>query len=288
MGTWSHKILGNDTSCEVRERFIELYNNNHDTSYIIQTVIEEQKGNIDCDPTNVWLGLALICWECNCLEQKLLSRIKKIIETGEDIIFNLELDADEEFIQKRKIELEKFLQKISIPKTTARRRIKPPKEYKFHIQQGEIYRVKINSEFEIKILIVHSKHFKNKGEIRYVNLLDVKNEQVEGFFIPTKYYWPQNRNWSEFIFGGSSYSIEYNKNSKEAFMKNLTILKKLDYDLHIDFDRLTFNITWKNIDFNKPNEFKNFLFEMWKDDTNIDFRATTIGELIEHLNMKPE
>lgn len=284
MGTWSHKILGNDTTCEVRERFIELYNQNIDTDEIKAELLIEQKGNIECDPTNVWLGLALICWECKCLDNQLLNKVKKIVSSGEDIEFSIELDADEEFISKRKIELNKFVTKISEPKDKPRRRIKPPREYDFHIKEGEIYSVQIKSELKIKILIVYSKHFKNKGEIRYINLLDDNNGTIT---IPSIYYWPQNRKWSEFINGGSSYSIEYNNANREAFLNNLKFFNKNEIIPKLDFNRLTFSIRWDRIDFNNTDEFKNLLLARWKEDTNINYRATTVTELIEHIEMKP-
>jgi len=287
MGTWSHKILGNDTSCEVRERFIELYNNDYDISRIIQLVIDEQKGNIECDPTNVWFGLALICWECKCLTSELLNRVKIIIQNGEDIDFNIELDADEAYIEKRKIELDKFIEKISIPKAKPRRRVKPPKEYDFQIKQGEIYEVKLNSNFNIKILIVHSKHYKNKGEIRYINLLVGINKEMENLIIPSSYYWPQNRKWSEYIYGGSSYSFEYNKSDKEAFLKQLDSFTKVGKLTNLNFDRLTFSIRWDNIDLTSESSFSNLMLNRWEEDTEINYRATTVKELIEHIEMKP-
>jgi hypothetical protein len=287
MGTWSHKILGNDTSCEVRERFIELYNNDQETSQITQLVINEQKGNIECDPTNVWFGLALICWECKCLTTELLKRVKTIVQSGEDIAFNIELQADEEFIEKRKIELEKFIEKISTPKIKPRRRVKPPREYDFQIKQGEIYEVKVNSDLNIKILIVHSKHYKNKGEIRYINLLDGINKEMENLIIPSSYYWPQNRKWSEYINGGSSYSFEYNKSDKDAFLKQLDSFSKVGNLPNLNFNRLTFSIRWDNIDLASESSFSKLMLKRWKEDTDINYRATTVKELIEHLEMKP-
>ena len=95
MGAWSAVILGNDTSCEVHERFIELYDFGEEPNNIASLILEEQKENIQYDRTNVWLGLALSCWECKTLTTEIFDEVKNIVDTQEDIKFNEELDAEE-------------------------------------------------------------------------------------------------------------------------------------------------------------------------------------------------
>jgi hypothetical protein len=126
MGAWSAAILGNDTSCEVHERFIELYDFGEKPEVIANIILEEQKENMLYDRTNVWLGLALSCWECKVLTKEILEEVINIVDAKEDIKFNEELDADAVFLKKRQIALEIFIKKISKEKEKPRSKKKVP------------------------------------------------------------------------------------------------------------------------------------------------------------------
>ena len=91
MEAWSAAILGNDTSCEVKERFIELCDLGENPKKITLILLDEQKENLEFDKTAVWLGLALICWECKVLTIEILDNAKRIVETKEDFEFNKRL-----------------------------------------------------------------------------------------------------------------------------------------------------------------------------------------------------
>ncbi|AEL25312.1 hypothetical protein [Cyclobacterium marinum] len=132
MGTWGTAIKSNDTSSDIYADFFELYNEGQEPAEISKKMIKENTELInnpdDCN--NFWFVLALAQWETKSLEQELYEKVKSIIESEQDLEVWRELDADESEIKKRKIVLEKFLDKISPdkPKAKARKkkRIKEP------------------------------------------------------------------------------------------------------------------------------------------------------------------
>ena len=167
MGTWSEAILGNDTSCEVRERFIELYDNGENPENIANIVLNEQQSNLEYDRTNVWLGLAFVCWECKLLTREILSEIRKIVETGEDIEFCKELEADSKFIKKREKVLNDFLIKISKEKDKPRLRKKPPIQIESDYKAGVCLSFHYPSGNYGGVIIIDSQLFKNSGGLRF-------------------------------------------------------------------------------------------------------------------------
>lgn len=126
MGTWGTAIKSNDTSSDIYADFFELYNEGQEPAEISKKMIKENTELInnpdDCN--NFWFVLALAQWETKSLEQELYEKVKSIIESEQDLEVWRELDADESEIKKRKIVLEKFLDKISPdkPKAKARKR----------------------------------------------------------------------------------------------------------------------------------------------------------------------
>jgi len=168
MGAWSEAILGNDTSCEVRERFLELYDNGENPENIVNIVLNEQQSNLEYDRTNVWLGLAFVCWECKLLTSEILSEIRKIVETGEDIEFCKELEADSKFIKKREKVLNDFLIKISKEKDKPRLRKKPPIQIESDYKAGVCLSFRYPSGNYGGVVIMDSQLFKNSGDLKFV------------------------------------------------------------------------------------------------------------------------
>lgn len=126
MGTWGPAIKSNDTSSDIYADFFELYNEEQEPADISKKLIKDNRGLInnpdDCN--NFWFVLALAQWETKSLDQELYEKVKSIIESGQDLEVWRELNADESEIKKRKIALDKFLDKISSdkPKPKARKK----------------------------------------------------------------------------------------------------------------------------------------------------------------------
>lgn len=126
MGTWGPAIKSNDTSSDIYADFFDLYNEGQEPSTISEKLIQDNKSLINTpeDSNNFWFALALALWETKSLDQETYQRVKSIIDTGQDLEVWKELDANEEEIKKRKITLDKFLDKISSEKPKAKVRKK--------------------------------------------------------------------------------------------------------------------------------------------------------------------
>ena len=126
MGTWGTAIKSNDTASDIYADFFELYNEGQEPADISEKLIKDNSELInnpdDCN--NFWFVLALAQWETKSLDKELYERVKSIIEDGQDLEVWRQLDADESEIKKRKIALDKFLDKISSEKPKAKARKK--------------------------------------------------------------------------------------------------------------------------------------------------------------------
>lgn len=128
MGTWGTAIKDNDAFADVYDEFFDLYNKGEEPETISKKIIE---GNweileIEEEKHNLWFALALAQWETKSLDTKVLSTVEEIVTSGADLKIWLELGANEQDIKKRKIALDKFLEKIKSerPKAKARKRTK--------------------------------------------------------------------------------------------------------------------------------------------------------------------
>ena len=181
MGTWSASIFGNDTSCEIKEMFFEKYNNGVDVHEIKREILHTYSADISDEKsetkTDILFALAYCLWETQQLDKKLLDNIEKIISSGEDIAICTGLGADKYFIKSREVATKKLLNKISIPRATVKKRIKPP------VQIDSIYRNGVCMAFQYSngvwgcLISVETKHFNRKIEGYYL-LTDLKSKTI--------------------------------------------------------------------------------------------------------------
>jgi hypothetical protein len=224
MGAWSAAILGNDTTSEVYERFIDLYNWGEKANEIAAIVLDEQAENIIYDKTNVWFGLALACWECKVLTPEIYDVVKDIIETGEDMKACRELDASEQFLKERQKNLDKFLNKISTEKTKARLVKKQPQEFPSIYSPGTCLVYKNSAGNYIGIYIKESEHFRYKGEIMFC-FLDFETREMPDLqtFKESRLYGLDalSSEWKTAIYRGNVMGIIYEKDTRVLFFDAL-------------------------------------------------------------------
>jgi hypothetical protein len=126
MGTWGTSIKSNDAFAEVYSEFFELYNKGELPENISEKIkldnweileIKEEKHSF-------WFALALAQWETKSLDTKVLSTVENIITSGSDLNLWLDLGASEKDLKKRKIVLDKFLEKLKSERSKATQRKK--------------------------------------------------------------------------------------------------------------------------------------------------------------------
>lgn len=127
MGAWGTAISSNDTYADIYGEFFDLYNEGLDVAEISKKLIADNQETIndtdDCN--NFWFALAKAQWECKQLDKDIFDRVKKVVETGADLDVWRQLDADEKYIKKRKVVLDKFLADLQTerPKAKSRKKI---------------------------------------------------------------------------------------------------------------------------------------------------------------------
>ncbi|KFF05622.1 hypothetical protein [Flavobacterium reichenbachii] len=140
MGTWGTGIKSNDTSSDIYDDFFKLYNEGKSVKEISDQLVTENKELIEnkSDSNNFWFALALCQWECKQLENPLLEKIKKIIESKSDLLIWKELEATDVDIKQREIDLNKFLTKLQTEKKTAKK-IVITKYYNSIFKKGDCF-----------------------------------------------------------------------------------------------------------------------------------------------------
>ncbi|GET25185.1 hypothetical protein [Prolixibacter sp. NT017] len=135
MGTWSEKIKDNDTTLDIYSAFFDRYNSGEKPDLISKSIKVEYADyfNDSDDRNNALIGLALAQWETKSLEPDLHKEISDLVKSGKDLIIWKNLGANEKSLKKRKTELDKFLNQISLEKNKAKRRIRPKIEFSTNV-----------------------------------------------------------------------------------------------------------------------------------------------------------
>jgi hypothetical protein len=128
MGTWGTAIKDSDAFADIYSDFFDLYNKGGQPRIISQKVIDDNWEILEIkeEKNSLWFAIALAQWETKSLDPKILLTVEEIILSGADLKIWLDLGASEQDIKKRKIVLEKFLEKIKSdrPKAKPRKREK--------------------------------------------------------------------------------------------------------------------------------------------------------------------
>jgi hypothetical protein len=128
MGTWGTSIKSNDAFADVYSEFFELYNKGELPENISEKIKSDNLEilEIEEEKHSFWFALALAQWETKSLDTKVLSTVENIITSGNDLNLWLDLGASEKDLKKRKIVLDKFLEKLKSErsKATPRKKIK--------------------------------------------------------------------------------------------------------------------------------------------------------------------
>jgi len=128
MGTWGTAIKDSDAFADIYSEFFNLYNKGEQPDNISKKITTDNWEMLEIpeEKHSFWFALALSQWETKSLDPKVLSTVENIIASGDDLKLWLELGASEQDITKRKIALDKFLEKLKSdrPKAKSRQRAK--------------------------------------------------------------------------------------------------------------------------------------------------------------------
>jgi len=175
MGVYGTGIKDNDTSNDVYESFFEEYNNGLEVSKIKDKILTIYDGDINDmeHKCNVIFTLALCLWEVCELDDDLYKQVKSLIENDTDIDMLKELDATNKYISERKKVLNKFLDKMSIPREKAKLRKKPPVKIDSIYMPGSFLSFCYSNGDFGGVIIMKSDFFNNNGCMTLV-LTDIR------------------------------------------------------------------------------------------------------------------
>ncbi|GIN86194.1 hypothetical protein J6TS2_25800 [Heyndrickxia sporothermodurans] len=114
MGTWGTGIFDDDTTCEVKENFIDYLNEGKTVEEATQIILEEYFDEFNMDEdlevmSLVFIGLSAIQMEKNCLQEQVRSNTINLIERGADL--ELWEDGDNGYEERKKV-LSELKQKL--------------------------------------------------------------------------------------------------------------------------------------------------------------------------------
>lgn len=125
MGTWGTSIEENDTYNDIEREFLDLYNQGVSLEKIYSEFIsDEDFEEVPEESHDFWFAIADLLWQCKGLNAKVHKVVQSIIESKSDLNYWKETNGIDEDIKEREKELNHFLEKISIPKKRAKRRVK--------------------------------------------------------------------------------------------------------------------------------------------------------------------
>mgnify|MGYP005859826577 CR=1 FL=1 len=147
MGTWGTGILSSDFSSDLYDDFFSLYNEGKNVKEITEILIKENNKTLfelPYDACEFWLVLALAQWECKALEESVLSKVKNIVESKENISHWREANASTSDVNKREKVLSKFLEKLQTERKTAKK-IKKEKYFNSIFNRGDCLTYKMKN-----------------------------------------------------------------------------------------------------------------------------------------------
>jgi hypothetical protein len=115
VGAWDTGIFDDDTTCDVRDDFIAYLKEGKSSEEATNLILEEYLEEFDVDEdlevlSLVYIALAAIQIEKDCLQEQIRKRTVELIDKGADL--ELWEEADEKNFENRKKVLSEFKQKL--------------------------------------------------------------------------------------------------------------------------------------------------------------------------------
>ena len=165
MGTWSAAIFGNDTSCDTKDEFFERFNAGEEPEDIKNDMLPAEE---DEDRYDVLFSLAHCLWEVGELKDDLLNEVSEAIQSGKDLEVARELGADDKFLKKRIDNLNKFLDKISVPKKKPKKRVAPPVPVESKYKNGAVMVFKYEDGMWGALIAINGHFFDKETIYKYI------------------------------------------------------------------------------------------------------------------------
>ena len=162
MGRWGVGLTQSDEFLEIYDDFMSEYDEGKPVSEITEAILNKYHKEFDDNDGimhDVYFALAKAEWACGELSDRILTRVKAIIDSKANIEFLHSLEASEKDLREREKALNKFLNTIIVPRKAPRKRQRPKNVIKelpeYHI--GECYRYKFDNGYRVFIVLDRKK-----------------------------------------------------------------------------------------------------------------------------------
>lgn len=173
MGCWGMGMTECDEFPEVYDAFMKEYDAGGEPADIRDNILRYYLDQFEEDDpvmNNVWFALAKAEWMCCALSDTVFNHVKEIIESGKDLDFLEELGADASDLRARKRNLNRFLNSITKPRETPRKR-KPPKQKKEKklppLQTGDVISYPFEGGRRVIVVLDAMEHLEGYDYLRY-------------------------------------------------------------------------------------------------------------------------
>lgn len=162
MGRWGMGLTESDEFLEIYDSFISEYDEGKPVSEITEGMLNQYHEEFDDNDGimhDVYFALAKAEWMCGEQSDRILTRVKEIIDTGDNIEFLRSLEASDRDLREREKALHKFLNTIIVLRKAPRKRHRPKDVIKelpeYHI--GECYRYKFDNGYRVFVVLDRKK-----------------------------------------------------------------------------------------------------------------------------------
>lgn len=168
MGSWGVGIFSDDVACDVRRQFRELLGQGKSAAETTRTILRDWKSALDDveDGPVVWLALASLQCDHDCLQKTVKSKALSIIDRGNDLR-RWEAVGDRRLVRGRKAALERLRAKLERGDTSGKATVKRPRpprqryiEPKSNWPIDELFAYRMSSGRHVVLHVVH--HFGSK------------------------------------------------------------------------------------------------------------------------------
>lgn len=159
MGSWGTGITSTDTFQDIYSDFYDLYNKEHDISFICKELEQKYASVIsDEDEANEYFfAMAKAKWECGFLDNELLTKIKTIVESGSELQRWKDLGASKSNLAKREKAINIFYTKLQ----EVNEKPKRPKKIKLRdsiFKKGDCLSINLpNGKYAAAIVVAEEK-----------------------------------------------------------------------------------------------------------------------------------
>lgn len=178
MGVWGTKLTDDDFALDVIQDFLDAYNEGRHPEEIRRALETSYAGSLSNeDEVHVfWLALAKVQWDIGALDEDVFQKVRTIVEEDLDSISWKGRGASDKDIKQRRLYLQSFLNKITVPRKNPKKRKKKILRAP-HYEMGDVIVFQISDGRFSAAVVIDAENQTEYGTNVVVKLDLVQHEQ---------------------------------------------------------------------------------------------------------------